>query len=383
MDAVNALYADGAGDVAEAIVASLSKQVFDAGPPEPASRIRRRLAGAVIRILKRTTRTRVKTDAEGREVVAYRNPILEWSGHPYALTLLEPSCAESASFVEGGDPMNAPYMMISPEIRQNALAWDRIFLDSVLAKDVQVRFVWETRITYDIAKRRLKKGKPVRLKAAAAGTGLSMILVYDRLVREGHDPGLITATITDRAAANVTKTRRLLGMLSSTRDNLAGAENRSGISARIEDLLHEVPSPVVEGSGSPGAAELPHVVTLVGILEYFHGFTCSTTEEHLGHPTSGEDADAVDLIRRIAAMTAESGVLIANSYRPVTGARILEVVGKRFRYRNRENLDALVKTAGFAPIDASGAGHIYDVVAFEKQAAPGEAQSTLKRDTGR
>ncbi len=36
-----------------------------------------------------------------------------------------------------------------------------------------------------------------------------------------------------------------------------------------------------------------HVVTLVGILEYFHGYTCATTEEHFGEE-SPEEATAVD-----------------------------------------------------------------------------------------
>ena len=157
MEAANALYSESSGAVAEAIVASLRQQVFDAELPKPSTGIRRSLAKLVLRILKRTTRAETQTAADGREVLVYRNRILERSNHPYASTLLRPSDMESASFVEGGDAMNAPYMMLSPEIRKNAATWDRIFLDSVLGRDVQLRFVWETRITHEIATRRLNE----------------------------------------------------------------------------------------------------------------------------------------------------------------------------------------------------------------------------------
>ena len=91
--------------------------------------------------------------------------------------------------------------------------WDRLFLDSVQGKDVRLRMVLETRATYETAKRWLEREEPVRLKAVAAGTGLSMILAYDRLVRDGYNPDLITATITDREEANIDKANRLLGKL--------------------------------------------------------------------------------------------------------------------------------------------------------------------------
>ena len=366
MEAANALYSEACSEVPEAIVASLSRQVFDTDLPQPSSGFRRWMARAIFRILKRTTRPELRTEPDGSEVSIFRNRILEQSKHPYAMTLLQPSNGDSSSFVEGGDPMNAPYMMILPEIRQNAATWDKLFLDSVIGKDVQLRLVWETRITHEIASRQLKRGEPVRLKAAAAGTGLSLVLVYDRLIREGYDPEMITATITDRAAANITKSRRLLESLASTRANITQDGNGFGISAHVEDLLQFWTS---------GDKSL-HIVTLVGILEYFHGFTVTTTEESLGHSAAVEEHDATDVLRKIGEVTAECGVLIANTYRTETGARLLEVFGKRFRYRNREHLHALVATAGFLPIGTVGSGHIYDVEAFEKRTTPGNGDSS-------
>ena len=67
---------------------------------------------------------------------------------------------------------------------------------------MQLRFIWETRATYEAARSRLEKGGVVRLKAVAAGTGLSMILAYDRLIKEGYDPARITVRITDRDKAS-------------------------------------------------------------------------------------------------------------------------------------------------------------------------------------
>lgn len=356
MEAVLALYAEDSDELAEAIVASLSRQIFEAELPKPSGRLRRRLAGLLFRLLERTTRTHSRNEPDGREIISYRNALLERSNHPYALTLLEPSRADTASFVEGGDPMNAIYMMISPEISLNAGTWDRILLSSVQGKDVQLRFTWETRMTHDFATRRLSAGQPVRLKAVAAGTGLSLILVVDRLLREGFDPKLITATITDRESANVAKALRLLGKLSSTRGHLTQTDY--GISAHVEDLLHPAPE---DGHGEPY-----HVITLVGILEYFLGFTCATTELHLNELEPGEQSEAVDLIQKIHDMTAESGVLIANSYRVEIGARILEIFGKRLRYRNRKELQELAATAGFIPTGHFGSGNIYDVEVFQK-----------------
>lgn len=357
MEAVNILYSEGESELTEAIVASLCKQIFEAPAPKPAAGFKRLLAVISFQLLKRTTTTKTETGHDGQEFVAYQNSILEKSNHPYAEALLETSGADSASFVEGGDPMNAPYMMISPEIRSTGCTWDRLLLDSVQGKDVQLRFTCEAQATLEAAKRRLDEGRAVRLKAAAAGTGLSMILVFDRLVREGYDPALITMTITDRCATNVTKIDRLLGKLASTRDHLAQDGKSCGISARTEDLMDP----------ESNSIEPYQVVTLIGILEYFHGHTSTTTEEHLGHPITNLEPCAKDLAHAIAATTSDHGTLIANTYRVEVGARILEIFGKKFRYRDREDLHKLVEAAGFVPSHTAGSGHIYDVEVFEKQ----------------
>jgi hypothetical protein len=370
MEAVNVLYSDSDrdGDLAEAIIASLSGQVFDADYPEPASRFRRWVAGLLFRFLKRTTRAEVRTGADGEELVVYRNSIIERSDHPYALTLLEPSIAEAASFVEGGDPMNAPYMMISPEIFRNAGTWDKIFLDSVQGKDVRLRFIWETRFTYEVAKKRLDRGEPVRLKAAAAGTGLSKVLVFDRLIRDGIDPELISATISDRDAANVEKTGRLLRKLTTTRGCIAEDNKGPGLCVRTKDLLQ----PAVSFENPDDGGDKPYdIVTLVGLLEYFRGYTCASTEEHQGEAISEEGPDAMEIIRKISEITAESGVLIANTYRVEMGARIIEIFGKRLYFRNRKELQALVGTAGFVSTGMACSGNVYDVEVFEKRAAEG------------
>ncbi len=339
MEAVDILYSEDNHELSEAIVASLSQQVFDGPPPKPANGLKRMLGFISFRLLKRTTSTRTKTGQDGQPFIAYQNSILQRSKHPYARALLETSDASSASFVEGGDPMNAPYMMISPEIKSTSRIWDRLLLDSVQGKDVQLRFVCEAKATLEAAKRRLEEGREIRLKAAAAGTGLSMILVFDRLIREGYDPALVTMVITDRSASNITKIERLLAKLTSTRDHLAQKGKPCGISARTEDLLEPESTP-----------DRPYqVVTLIGILEYFHGHTSTTTEEHLGHPSTELKPCAKELAHAIAATTSEHGTLIANTYRVEVGARILEIFGKKFRYRNREDLHTLCGLACFVP----------------------------------
>ena len=76
-----------------------------------------------------------------------RHPILERGRHPYGRALLDSSSREHESLVEGGDPMNGPYMMIRPAILKISDVCDRLFLHSVQGKDVQLRFIWETRAT--------------------------------------------------------------------------------------------------------------------------------------------------------------------------------------------------------------------------------------------
>ncbi len=356
MAAANALYSNEPSDLPAAIVASLSHQIFDSELPKAAGKMKRRLAFLSYRLLKRTTREHIRTDAHGVEYIAYRNRILERSAHPYAMTLLEPSGADSASFVEGGDPMNAPYMMISPEISAHAGLWDKLLLGSVHGRDVQLRFIHETLFTHQIARAKLERGEPVRLKALAAGTGLSMILVFDRLLRDGFDAKLITSTITDRDPANVERTQRLLDQLSTTRDNLATGDG-PGICARVEDLMHPA---------TAGANNAHDIITLVGILEYFSGHTCTTAYEKLGEQAPKEDLDAIAIVANINPMLTDSGTLIANSYRAETGARILEIFGKKLFYRDRADLQALVRTANFSPSGIIGSGHVYDVETFTK-----------------
>lgn len=357
MDAVNALYSEEDEAIAGAIVGSLSQQIFDSELPEPANRLRRRVARGIFRLLKATTREQKKTDHEGNEIVVYRNRILKRTGHPYAMTLLEPSSAQSATFVEGGDPMNAPYMMICPEISANSGRWDRVLLSSTHGQDVQLRFILEARATLDAAKRRLDEGKPVRLKAAAAGTGLNMILVFDRLAREGYDPSLISATITDRDPHNVVKSKRLLSKLPTTSLHFNESGVASGIWAKEEDLLSEL-----------GGDDDPFdIVTLVGILEYFRGFTSGSMEEFQKLPIVGHEAEAEELIARIGDSIASSGALIANTYRAELSGRILEIFGKHLRYRTQDDLHQLLATADFDPLHSAGSGNIYDVEVYRKR----------------
>ncbi len=362
MDAVVALYSEGNHELSEAIIASLSRAVFEGSHGRPSGPAQRSLARVSYRVLKWTT-TRRKCDGEGYEGGAFRNPILERSGHPYARALLDSSCRDTESLVEGGDPMNGPYMMVCPEILKVSNVWDRLFLHSVQSRDVQLRFIFETRATCDAARSRLKSGGVVRLKAVAAGTGLSMILAYDRLIKEGHDPARITVRITDRDAASIAKAARLLAKLASTRTRIVGAETEGGISAGTQDLFEED-----AGSDTTRGAKY-HVVTAVGILDYLQGFTCNTTERSLGLPDREEPMKAAYLAAKLGHMTADAGNLIVNTYLPHASTRILELFGRRFDYRNEENLTALLATADFATPRLVGSGNMYGVLVYEKTPA--------------
>lgn len=352
MDAVQALYAEDHEETARAVVAGLSARVFEAPPPQPSNILRRGLARMVWHLMRGTTRTETRPGPDGHPMLVFRNRILERSGHPYAATLLESSRADTQDFVEGGDPMNALYMMLVPEIRRRAGLWDHIILDSVQARDVQWRFFWETRCHHDLASERLARGEAVRLKAVAAGTGLSMVLVLDRLLREGHDPARITATISDREEANVAKAARLLGKLESTRPLLESGRVRTV----AEDLL------------APGE-DAPHdVITVMGILEYFPGHTFTTTEQHHGQPAPQGPPHAEDLVRHIAAMTAPGGALVTNTFRLLAAVRIMEVFGKKFRYRGRSEMQRLLASSGFVPAGRHHSANIFDVEVFRKSA---------------
>ena len=151
MDAVTILYSHGEEELTEAIVASLSHGVFEGTHGGPAGPGQRAFARFSYRVLKLTT-TRRKSVGEGYEGGAFHNPIMVWSKHPYARALLDSSRKETENLVEGGDPMNGPYMMISREILGGSDVWDRIFLHSVQGKDVQLRFIAETQATYAAAR---------------------------------------------------------------------------------------------------------------------------------------------------------------------------------------------------------------------------------------
>ena len=359
MEAVAALYSEGHCEISLAILSSLSKAIFDAPQPRAASWLHRAVARFSYRVLKRTT-TRVEAAGGAEDSAVFRNPILEQSEHPYAQSLLASSSRQTESLVEGGDPMNAQYMIIAPEIRRACTLWDGIFFNSVPGKDVQLRFIWETKATWAEAKARLDKGGPVRLKALAAGTGLSMILAYDRLLRDGCDPGRITVRITDRDPVNTAKTGLLLGKLAASRGWNLGSGDAAGISARTEDIFED--DPAADPAGRTGY----DVVTAVGILEYLQGYTCETTERRLRLHEPEEPATAVHLAEKLGAMTAAGASLIVNTHRPHASTRILELFGKKFDYREETNMSALLATADFRPARLAGSALIYDVKVYEK-----------------
>jgi hypothetical protein len=361
MDAVIALYSDSDEELSEAIIASLSRAIFGGGVGQPAGPAKRAMARVSYQILKWTT-TRRRATGEDYEGGAFHNPILMWSGHPYARALLDSSCRETECLVEGGDPMNGPYMMICPEILKVSEVWDRLFLDSVQSRDVQLRFIWETQATYEAVKSRLENGGVVRLKAIAAGTGLSMIVAYDRLMRDGYDPARIIFRITDREKANIEKTNRILAKLCSTRGRTPGAECEGGISAGIEDIF--------EGEQDTTQVAKYDVVTAVGILEYLQGCSFDTTERCLNLQEPEEAATAPVLAARLDTMTTDSATLIVNTFRSHGCTRILELFGRRFDYRNMENLSALLAPAHFRNPRLVGSGNMYDVVVYEKAPLP-------------
>lgn len=361
MSALAALYGEGRVETARAIISSLNRRIFEGPPPRPSNIIRRGLARGVVRLLQRTTTSAVAPGPDGEPLTRYENRILRNSGHPYAITLLEPTRADTSTFVEGGDPMNAIYMMLSPEIAAQSKLWDKIILDSVQCRDVQWRLYWETRLTRDLAVSRLKAGLPARLKAVAAGTGLSMLLAIERLLQEGHDPSLLTALITDREQANIDRALRLAQKLPETGRHLAlHAGAGHGLFVRIEDALH--PS-------TKDAHESPFdVVTVVGLLEYFPGHTLTTTEENRGEPAPQGPPRAADIVRNVGAATADGGAMVANSYRLMPASRLLEIFGKRFRYRGLAELRELAATGGFVPSGLGYSANIFDIQVFTRQA---------------
>lgn len=353
MDAVAALYSGEDAALSKDILAHLSRSVFHGPEATPAGPAQRLLSKLSYRLLKATTRAH-PSDGGTR----YRNRLLERSGHPYAHSLLNSSTEATANLVEGGDPMNGPYLMLAPAVRAHGNRWDHRFFNSVQAKDVQIRFILETRATVAAAQAILATGRPVRLKAVAAGTGLSLILTYDRLISEGADPRMITALITDRDPANTAKTKRLLAALPATRDHRFTCNNGYGIAARTEDVFAE------RAAGEDAPSD---ILTAVGILEYFEGITTGTTRQRLGLPAEEGGFTAHHLAARLADMTAPGAHLILNTYREHQSIRILELFGKRFAFRGREETAELLLPHGFAPSHCTGSAHIYDVEVFKKK----------------
>jgi hypothetical protein len=361
MAAVAALYAEDQHDLAEAIVASLSRAIFHEQDTKPAGKAKIFIGHVSHKVVRWTTRATPSMD--GSEITLFTNPLFERSGHPYARSLLASSQSETVALVEGGDPMNGPYMMLSQEIRKNSGLWDRIFFESVQSKDVQLRFMLETQATYHAAKRVLDRGESVRIKAVAAGTGLSLILAYDKLIREGFDPQSITAVITDRDSANIAKSNRLLAKLASTRNNHNIPGHGYGIFAMTEDVFAG-PDPLAVALHAPY-----NIVTAIGILEYFQGASHGTTEQRLLLHEPEEPVTAHDLAARLGAMTTHGGSLIINTYRDHSCIRILELFGKRFDFRDRGHLRDLLEPLNFRSFHLAGSGHIYDVEVFEKSAS--------------
>jgi len=359
MQAMAVLYGEGNDEASRDLIDGLSWQIFEGPERQPLKGLRRAMTGFVFWLMRRTTREEVCIGPDGKKALAYRNRILERTRHPYTMTLLQPSRSETAFLVEGGDPMNAIYMLLSPEVHRSAGLWDRLLLDSVPSRDVQARFVWETRVTHELATERLKRGEPVRIKAFAAGTGLSVIVTCDRLLRDGHDPKLIRAVISDRDIAHCQKTIRLIEKLPRLREWIDRKGNaESGLFAQAEDIF--------QPSAGADREQPYHIVTAVGILEYFAGHTYATTEERLGEGTPAGHPSAEDLLQAVARETASAGYLIVNTHRESVATRILEVFGKRFRYRTPENLQALAATSGFAPVATRFSGNVYDVLVFKK-----------------
>jgi hypothetical protein len=366
------LFGDGHGEVAERIFGGIGQRIFEGREPEPSGFVRRLLARFVLRLMRRTTREDVRSGQDGRSATVYRNRILEKSGHPYTATLLQPTSGDNAFLVTGGDPMNAIYMMLCPEVRSSARMWDFFLLDSVQSRDVQIRFARETRVTHDLASGLLRQGRAVRIKAFASGIGLSVLLVCDRLLRDGHDPRLLRAVIADRDPDHALKTVSLIEKLPRLRAHLdRTGDSPHGIAVQTEDIFQSLP---------PVRKSRPFdVVTAIGIFEYFTGFTCRTSVGRLSGKDPEAKPDATDLARILAAQMAPGGCLVVNSSRDAPAAQILEVFGKRFHYRSPKNMRQLAATAGLTPQGTPLAGNIYDVMVFKKPdpAAGGQGSATF------
>jgi hypothetical protein len=72
-------------------------------------------------------------------------------------------------------------------------------------------------------------------------------------------------------------------------------------------------------------------------------------------------------VRNVAAMTATGGLLVTNTFRLIGAVRIMEVFGKKFRYRGRPEMQRLLATSGFVPAGQHQSGKVFDVEVFEKR----------------
>ena len=90
----------------------------------------------------------------------------------------------------------------------------------------------------------------------------------------------------------------------------------------------------------------------------------------LNLPPPVESETAHDLAMRLSNMTANRAKLIINTYKNEASTRILELFGRRFSYRSRENLRSLLASANFRPSRLMGSGNIYDVEVYEKENIP-------------
>ena len=86
--------------------------------------------------------------------------------------------------------------------------------------------------------------------------------------------------------------------------------------------------------------------------------------DRLQHPE--EAVNAEHLAAKLGNMATDAADLIVNTYRPHSSTRILELFGRKFDYRNRENLTALLATADFGTPRLVGSGNMYDVLVYEK-----------------
>ncbi len=357
MEAVAAMYTPGQEEVTREIFSSISNTVFGAPSLQPASTVRKVLARLSYRIMKLTTKSHKPAQTDGTERVTYSNRLLDRSGHPYAQMLMG-NATKDRSLVEGGDPMNSQYMMLCPKIRANGQKWDRLLLDSLQGKDVRMRLLWETLTTYELAKARLDAGHSVRMKAVAAGTGLSFILVYDRLVRDGYEPSRITAIITDRDPSGIAKSNILMDKLETTKNRSILQPDAGHIVARPEDIFDHQEAQGVEPFD---------IITAIGVLEYFHGHTYTTTEHHYGEEVSPDPFSALDLVKALHDSLSNGGSLVVNTYRRNSATMLLEIFGRRFDYRDRKDLAALMSAVDLELRSHVGSGHIYDVEVYGKK----------------